>query len=282
MDWVRMINHAIEYMEDHLTDDIALADIAGSVNLSAFHFQRAFSLLTGMSPAEYLRKRRLSQAGAELAGGKAKVIDTALKYGYDSPESFTKAFTRHHGFTPAQVRNGNPIRFMNRYTVRITIDGGAVMEYRIEKWDAVDLLVHAKEFRAETSEEDIPAFWDEYYGNESYRKVPGYLGVCEQQKSDGGVFRYGIGCKASDVEGIPEGFEIIRIPAYTWAVFRCVGPMPDAIQEMWEKIYREWLPAAEYELIPDCDIENYLPGNPDAKDYVSEICIPVRSIGTAG
>ena len=96
MDWVRAINHAIEYMEEHLTDEITLADIAKSVNLSAFHFQRAFSLLTEMSPAEYLRKRRLSQAGAELTDGKSKVIDVALKYRYDSPESFTKAFTRFH------------------------------------------------------------------------------------------------------------------------------------------------------------------------------------------
>ena len=128
MDWVRAINHAIEYMEEHLTDDITLADIAKSVNLSAFHFQRAFSLLTEMSPAEYLRKRRLSQAGAELTEGKNKVIDVALKYGYDSPESFSKAFTRFHGVSPMQVKNGSSIRFMNRYTVRIMIDGGCIMK----------------------------------------------------------------------------------------------------------------------------------------------------------
>ena len=282
MDWVKMINHAIAYMEEHLTDEITLADVAKSVNLSAFHFQRAFSLLTGMSPAEYLRKRRLSQAGAELADGNTKVIDTALKYGYDTPESFTKAFTRYHGVTPAQVKNGSPIQFMNRYTVRITIEGGCMMKYRIEKWDAMDLLVHARDFHAETSEEEIPAFWDEYYGNEGYRKVPGYLGVCAQQKTDGDVFRYGIGCKASDVEGVPEGFEVIHIPEYTWAVFTCTGPVPKAIQEMWASVYREWLPAADYELIPDYDIENYLPGDPASRNYVSEICIPVRKSGSAG
>ena len=94
MNWVRLINHSIDYMEEHLSDTVTLADIAKSVNLSAFHFQRAFSLLTGMSPAEYLRNRRLSQAGAELADGTEKVIDVALKYGYDTPESFSKAFTR--------------------------------------------------------------------------------------------------------------------------------------------------------------------------------------------
>ena len=148
MDWIRTINNAIEYMEGHLTDEITLADIAKHVNLSAFHFQRAFSLLAEMSPAEYLRKRRLSQAGAELTGGDVKVIDVALKYGYDSPESFTKAFTRFHGVSPMQVKKGGSIQFMNRFAVRMTIEGGCMMEYSIEKWEAMDLLMHAKDFHA--------------------------------------------------------------------------------------------------------------------------------------
>ena len=121
MDWIRTINRAIAYMEDHLTERIELDDVARSVNLSAFHFHRAFSMLTEMSPAEYLRKRRLSQAGADLTGGDEKVIDVALKYCYDSPESFTKAFTRFHGVSLAQVKKASPIQFMNRFTVRMTI-----------------------------------------------------------------------------------------------------------------------------------------------------------------
>ena len=278
MDWIRTINNAIEYMEGHLTEEITLADIAKHVNLSAFHVQRAFSLLTDMSPAEYLRKRRLSQAGAELMSGETKVIDAAMKYCYDSPESFTKAFTRFHGVSPAQVKKGSTIQFMSRFSVRINIEGGCIMEYTIEKREAMELLMHAKEFHAETSETEVPKFWDEYYANEEYRKVPGYLGLCAQQKTDGDEFRYGIGCKASDVKGIPEGFEIIHIPEYTWAVFRCVGPVPGAIQAMWERIYKEWLPVSDYELIPDYDIENYLPGDPSSRNYVSEICIPVRRI----
>ncbi|MCR4787147.1 MAG: AraC family transcriptional regulator [Lachnospiraceae bacterium] len=276
MDWVRTINDAIEYMEENLTGDITLADISKAVNLSAFHFQRAFTLLTGMSPAEYLRKRRLSQAGSELTKGDGKVIDIAFKYGYDSPESFTKAFTRFHGVSPAQAKKEGSIRFMSRYTVQITIEGGSIMEYKIEKWEAMDLLICAKEFKAETSETEIPKFWDEYYSNEEYRKIPGYLGVCAQEKTEGDVFKYGIGCKAADVDGIPDGFEVIHIPEYDWAVFKCVGPSPKAIQDMWERIYKEWLPVSDYELIPDVDIENYLPGDPSSRDYVSEICIPVR------
>ena len=276
MEWVKTINSAIEYMENHLTDDITLGDIAESVSISAFHFQRAFSMMAEMSPAEYLRNRRLSKAGEELANGEVSVIDVALKYGYDSPESFTKAFSRFHGVSPRQVRKGSPLKYMNRYKIRITIDGGSMMEYKIEKLEAMELLVHAKDFHAETSEEEIPAFWDEYYSNEEYRKIPGYLGICAQKKADGDEFRYGIGCKASDVDGVPEEFEVIHIPEYSWAVFRCVGPSSEAIGAMWDKIYNEWLPVTEYELIPDYYIENYLPGNPTAQDYVSEICIPVK------
>ena len=276
MDWIRTVNHAIAYMEEHLTEPITLADVADSVHLSVFHFHRAFTMLTEMSPADYLRKRRLSQAGAELVNGADKVIDIAFKYGYETPESFTKAFTRFHGVTPMQAKKGKPIQFMSRYTVRITIEGGTIMEYQIEQWGAVDLLVHAKDFHAGTSEQEVPKFWDEYYENEATRRVPGCLGVCAQKKTGGDEFRYGIGCRASDVEGVPEGFEVLHIPDYTWAVFQCVGPMPKAIQDMWERIYKEWLPASDYELIPDYDIENYLPGDPSAPDYVSEICIPVQ------
>ena len=149
MNWIKTINDAIGYMEDHLTERITLEDIAKNVNLSVFHFHRAFSMLTEMSPTDYLRKRRLSQAGAELADGNEKVIDIALKYGYETPESFAKAFTRYHGISPTQAKKGSPIQFMSRYTVRIAIEGGQAMEYKIEKWEAMDLLVYEKSFHAD-------------------------------------------------------------------------------------------------------------------------------------
>ena len=296
MEWIKVINDAIEFMEKNLTEEIGLLEVARSVNISAFHFHHAFTIMTGITPAEYIRNRRLTLAGLELADGSSKIIDIALKYGYETPESFTKAFSRFHGFSPMQVRKGSPLKSMNRYTVRITIDGGTIMEYKIEKWDELDLLVHAKDFHAETSDQEIPAFWDEYFSNETTKKIPGYLGVCAQGSGPGGladksdVFKYGIGCRASDVLGegvvaadgsvpagaLPEGFEIIHIPAYTWAVFKCVGPAGEAISEGWDKIYKEWLPSADYERILDYDIENYLPGDSSAADYVCEICLPVK------
>lgn len=275
MEWTYSINKAIDYMEEHLTDAISASDIAESVNISVFHFQRAFSIMTGMTPTEYLRKRRLSLAGAELAKGDAKVIDVALKYGYNTPECFSKAFSRFHGVTPRQAKDKSALKYFNKLSLKIIIEGGSIMDYTIEKWEALDLLVHTRSFDAETSDKEIPKFWDEYYADEKYNKIPGYLGICAQKKAKGNSFLYGIGCKAEDVDGIPEGFEILHIPEYTWAVFKCVGPSPDAIQKMWEKIYREWLPNTNYKIIQDYDIENYLPGNPNSDDYISEICIPL-------
>lgn len=105
------------------------------------------------------------------------------------------------------------------------------MDYRIEKKEEFRLLVYAKMFTEESGEKGIPAFWDEYYQNEVYKKAPGYLGICTQEKEGAGEFMYGIRCDADDVKEIPEGFQIINVPAYTWAIFKCVGPTPKAIQK---------------------------------------------------
>lgn len=123
---------------------------------------------------------------------------------------------------------------------------------------------------------EIPKFWEEYFSNEEYFKVPGYLGVCAQKKTGKGEFIFGIGCKASDVHGVPEGFEVVHIPEYEWVVFQCVGPSPNTIQKVWDQIYREWLPVTDYEIIQEYYIENYLPGDPNSADYVCEICIPIK------
>ena len=275
MDWMKSINDAIGYIENHLTDEIALNDIAKQVNISPFHFQRAFAVIVGMTPSEYVRNRRLSQAGADLTRGECQIIDAALKYGYESLESFSKAFSRFHGVTPMQVKNGSPVRFMNRYAVRIVIEGGSVMEYRIEKWDAFDLILHIETFESGTDETAIPAIWRAYYGDEECRKLRGAIGVCASLDDDS-CRMYGIGCMAADVESVPKGFRMVHVPAYTWAIFKCVGPATESFREMWHRIYKEWLPASEYEFLTDGYLERILPGESAAPDYVGEICFPVR------
>lgn len=102
------------------------------------------------------------------------------------------------------------------------------------------------------------------------------MGVCAQQKEGAKDFLYGIGCDASNILVLPNGFEEINIPAYSWVVFKCMGPMPDAIQNMWDVIYKEWLPSTEYQIIQDYEIENYLPSDNTSTDCVSEIWIPIK------
>lgn len=134
MNWVKIIEDAIEYIEGNITEDLTVGRIAEEVNTSVFYFQRGFSMLCGYTVGEYVRMRRLSIAGEELFSSDEKVIDLAMKYGYDSPDSFTKAFTRFHGSTPTDVKRGGAMmKSFAPLHIKLTLDGGSTMEYRIEE-----------------------------------------------------------------------------------------------------------------------------------------------------
>ena len=134
MDWIIGMQKAINYIEEHITDDIDYEAVAGESFSSSYHFQRVFSILCGYTLGEYIRMRRLTLAGAEISAGKIKVIDAALKYGYESPDSFTKAFRNFHGVTPSQARgSGVMLKSFSRLSINISLEGGNVMNYRIEE-----------------------------------------------------------------------------------------------------------------------------------------------------
>lgn len=128
----------------------------------------------------------------QLTRPNTKVIDVAFKYAYNSSESFAKAFARFHGITPSQAKKGNELKSFNKLVVKISVEGGTIMDYRIKKKEGFRLLVYAKMFTEESSEKGIPAFWEEYYQNEVYKKAPGYLGICAQEKDGAEEFMYGI------------------------------------------------------------------------------------------
>ena len=134
MDWIIGMQKAIDYIEDHLTETIDYDDVAAQSYSSSYHFQRVFSILCGFTVSEYIRNRRLTLAGAELAMGDAKVIDVALKYGYESPDSFAKAFQKFHGILPSQARsNGSNLKSFSRLVLKFSLEGGSMMDYRIEE-----------------------------------------------------------------------------------------------------------------------------------------------------
>ena len=140
MDWITGIQKAIDYIEENITEEIDYEKVAAESFSSSYHFQRVFSILCGYTLGEYIRLRRLSLAGAELASGKEKVIDIALKYGYDSPDSFAKAFQKFHGITPSQARaDGSKLKSFSRLSIKISLEGGSTMNYRIEEKDEMIL-----------------------------------------------------------------------------------------------------------------------------------------------
>lgn len=140
MDWIQGIQRAIDYVEENMTEEIDFNEVAKQAYASSFHFQRVFGIVCGFSLGDYIRMRRLSLAGEELSRGNAKIIDIALKYGYDTPESFTRAFTRFHGITPSEARHGGAIKIFTPLSVKLIFTGGNKMDYRIEKRDAFQVV----------------------------------------------------------------------------------------------------------------------------------------------
>ena len=164
MGWAEVMSEAIEYIENHLTEELSVGDVADAVHVSTFYFQRGFSILCGLTVGEYIRRRRLSLAGEELALSNEKIIAIAQKYGYDSPDSFTKAFTRFHGNTPTAVRKGGQtMKSFTRLKIAITLKGGDGVEYKIAEKDSFTVIGAAKTFQYDSAFKEIPAFWEEYY-----------------------------------------------------------------------------------------------------------------------
>ena len=283
MEWMKSISQAIEYIENHITEKMTVEDIAKKVNISPFYFQRGFRFLCGFTVMEYIRNRRLALAGNELAAGETKVIDIALKYGYDSPDSFTKAFNRFHGITPSMARkNGIMLKTFAPLKIKISLEGGYVMDYRITKKEEFTVIGASKRFKYEGAMRDIPEFWQEHYTSGKGDHVCGMFGVNIDEKMGGSEFEYLIADLYNPAVDIPEGFVTKVVPAFTWAVFPCRGPMPQALQGVNRKIFSEWLPALrDYEFASGYCIEMYEPADKYPKgtldeNYYTEIWIPIR------
>ncbi len=290
MDWLIGLQKAIDYLEDNLSEEIDYSAVAARAYSSSFYFQRIFSLLTGMTMGEYIRNRRLTLAGTELAMSKTKVIDVALKYCYDSPESFAKAFNRFHGITPLAAREpGAKLKSFGRLSIKLTVEGGCFMNYRIEAKEAFHVIGKSKMFSTEgnVNNTEIPRFWSDCYSDGTIDILcrlakpqqlvagPGLLGICDGDScpGNGTSFQYAIGTEGSS--NVPDGFDVMEIPAATWAIFQCTGAMPDAIQDLWKQIYSEFFAQSGYRPAAGVDFEYYPQGDNSKPDYVSEIWLPV-------
>lgn len=297
MEWLTCIRTAIDYMENHLKDDISAQDVADRVYLSPYFLQRGFLLLTGYGIGEYIRNRKLYQAALDLRETGDKAIDVALRYGYETPESFAKAFSRFHGATPLQVRSGATMRTFLPLTINLSIQGGNQMDYKIAPMFPFKVIGFQKVFDTENSYAEIPKFWDEicekyaynvYAGNapaNPYEQALvdnciGEYGVCIDDIG-GGRFRYLIAGKYTGGV-VPENMVVYEFPMGDWAVFTCIGPNPETLQRVNTQIFREWLPGnPDYELCGNATVEWYdcVNGMMTDADYHSAIWVPVKKKG---
>ena len=274
--WIDGFQASIDLMEEKLTDDLGIEMIAAKAAISPFYYQRIFSALCNMTVGEYIRGRRMTLAAQELARADVKVIDTALKYGYDSPDSFAKAFQRFHGITPSQAKEpGASIRSLAPLHIRIMLEGGSMLEYRIVQKAAFTVAGVRRRFNSDTSYQEIPRFWAEWA--KDMKGLKGMFGVCRDM--DGKDFDYWIADLHQPWEDLPQGCETVQIPAGLWAEFPCRGPLPDSLQSVNTKIWSEWLPALQgYELAGNYNLEVYTPPAEDPADDVSYIWIPLRKV----
>ena len=283
MRWAEGISEAIDYIENNLTKELSISDIAKQAFMSAFYFQKGFSMLCGFTVGEYIRQRRLSLAGSELVSSDKRIIDIAMEYGYESPDSFTKAFTRFHGVTPTAVRkDGAAIKAFARLKIIISLEGGYIMDYKIVDKNAFTVMGASRMFKYDSSLTEIPEFWTEHYRSGKGEFVCGMYGMCIDESRGADEFEYLIADDYVSGNEIPAGFVTKVIPAHTWAVFPCKGAMPKALQDVNGKIFSEWLPnnkdyeiAAGYNIELYTDLAEYPNGNQD-ENYYSEIWIPVK------
>ncbi len=295
MEWTQILRSAIEYMEGHIREPISPEDVAAHVYLSPMHLQRGFEIVTGYSISRYLRYRRLYLAALDLAVGHGKVIDIAYRYGFETPESFTKAFTRFHGATPTQIKNDHSrIKTFFPFKITLTVQGGSVMEFTVEKLEHFALVGFEREIAFDAGYRDCPEFWEEFSAGylqplfsgkdpetEEERAVRAYrigeFGACLDNGEKPGVFQYMI---AGEYRGgpVPETMKVIRFPDLEWAKFPCHGPLPGALQSVNTQIFKEWLPGnPDYEIAMAANLEWYAPGGEtDGTDYESAIWIPVK------
>ena len=261
--WIEGFQESIDFIEQNLTEELDIEAIAGKAVLSPFYYQRIFGALCGMTVGEYIRARRMTLAAQELNGKDVKVIDIAVKYGYDSPDSFAKAFQKFHGITPSQAKEpGAPLRAFAPLHIKITMEGGTMMDYRIVEKAPFTIVGVKRPFNSDTSYQEIPKFWDEWLAQGEKRPIMGTFGVCLDMK--GKDFDY----------WIADGCETRVIPGSAWAQFPCTIK---TLQDTNTKIWSEWLPALQgYSLAGEYDIEVYLPPEEGSDEMKVYIWVPLK------
>ncbi|HDR4420631.1 TPA: AraC family transcriptional regulator [Bacillus cereus] len=287
MDSLKNMNAAMQYIENNLTDEIDFKEVAKIAYCSEYHFKRMFSFLAGVSLSEYIRCRRLTLAAFELKDSDAKVIDVAIKYGYNSPDSFARAFQNLHGITPSEARNSSrSLKAYSPMTFQLSIQGGNEMNYRIEEKEPFQIIGITKRVPIVFNgvNEEIASMWKSL-NPESIQTLKSLSNIepngiisastnfSEGRMEEKGELDHYIG--VATTKDCPAQFVQLEVAASTWAIFEAVGPFPETLQNVWGRIYSEWFPSSNYELANGPEILWNEQKDTSSPNFKSEIWIPI-------
>jgi len=281
MERIDSMNAAVEYIEAHLTDEISYDRAARIACCSTYHFQRMFSYIAGVPLSEYIRRRRLTLAAFELQAGDCRVIDIAIKYGYGSPEAFSRAFKKLHGVMPVSAHDiGISLKAYPKITFSITIKGDVAMNYRITQREAFRVFGVYSDISTnqEAAFEQVPQFFRKCDEDLVPDEINSLLGRFNDNHTISALYDYSENtfkymlCQFLPKDfSVPDKFTVLEVPAATWAVFDA----PDCeIQSMWKRIWTEWFPVSGYESVKSVQFEMYY-GLAGHENVFGEIWIPV-------
>jgi AraC family transcriptional regulator len=287
MGLLERMNEALRYIEENLVNDIDMKEVARLAYCSEYHFKRMFSFLAGTTLSEYIRRRRLTLAALELTNSELKIIDFAVKYGYSSPDSFTRVFQCMHGITPSEAKtNGQALKAYPRMTFQLIIKGGIEMNYRIVEKDAFHIVGIKKRvpiiFNGVNPE--IAAMWQSLNSDmigllkslsnvEPLGLISASVNFSAERMEEKGELDHYIG--VATTRDCPDKLAKLEVPALTWGVFEAVGPFPNTLQDVWGRIYSEWLPSSNYEVAQGPEILWNEHKDLTSPNFKSEIWIPI-------
>lgn len=279
MEWITRLNEAMNYIEEHIREEIDYDQAAQIACCSTYHFQRMFAYMAGIPLSEYIRRRRMSLAAVDLQNHDEKIITVAMKYGYSSPTAFNRAFQSVHGIAPSLVKKGNAsIKSFPPISFKITVKGVEELNYRVEEKEAFRIIGISRPLHKDLEEnfKIVPAMWQqlamegvlERLGSMMDSQPMGLLGVSCCQNNDDWKYYVAV----SSTQSTREDLEEYIVPASAWAIFPGSGTN-QSIQELEQRIITEWLPTSGYEYGNAPDIEVYLNADPQNAKY--EVWIPV-------
>lgn len=277
MNLIKPFNDTIDYIERVLNDEIDEKQVAYLSGYSFAMFSRLFSILTDMTLSEYIRNRRLSEAAILLRETDKKIIDIAMNYGYESPDSFTTAFKNIHGYTPSEVRNGKPFKLVSRVQLALSVRGGRSMKITIQKKKAF-IVAGINEQSINSSL--CPSVWDKLYGKYSHDELASLgegqcVGVCHDIESPGTI-NYMAGYIVKDANKAENmGLDILEVEEAEYAIVELTGNVPECIHNGWKYAMEVFFPEYGYVHSGSPDFEYYYEGDMDNKDYKMELWIPI-------